>query len=181
MLLSGCAAIPVAIVAGGGATIASRDKGVSGTISDSSITTSIGRKLYEFHSKAFTQIDTDVQMGEVLLTGIVDDPSYAKKAEEIAWKVDGVQKVYNHIESSGSASFLDYSKDTWITTKVKTNFLNDTNINSLNYFVKTIGGTVYLMGSAKDERELRIVHAVATKTTGVKKIISYIKVKDIES
>lgn len=179
-ILSGCAA-PIIIAAGaGGVTMAAKNKGVSGTISDTSITAGISRRLYEKSSKGFTQVDTDVQMGEVLLTGSVDDPSFVKYAEEQAWKVDGVVSVYNHIQTSQDASLMDYTKDSWITTKIKSKFLTEKSVHSLNYFVKTIGGTVYLMGIADCEKEFNAVHKVTKETDGVKKVISYVKKKGID-
>lgn len=180
LLLSGCA-VPV-IVGGAAATagMAVKDKGVSGSINDSSITTAISTKLYRKSSKAFTQIDTDVYMGEVLFTGICDDPSYAKQAEELAWAQDGVLMVYNHIENNQEASLLDYTKDSWLTTKIKSKFIGNKKIHSMNYFVKTVGGIVYIMGIARDEKEMKAVHNLASNTDGVKKVVSYVKQKGID-
>lgn len=176
-LLSGCAA-PLIIAAGaGGVTMVAKDKGVSGSISDTSITTSIAQRLYQRDAKAFTQIDTDVQMGEVLLTGSVEDVSLTKYAEEQAWKVSGVTAVYNHIQSAAESSVLDYTKDSWITTKIKSKFLSQKSVHSLNFFVKTVGGTVFLMGIADTDKEYDVVHKVSKETDGVKKVISYIKLK----
>lgn len=178
--LSGCAA-PLIVAAGAsGVTMAAKDKGVSGTINDTSINTGIASRLYEKSAKGFTQVDTDVQMGEVLLTGSVDDPAFVKYAEEQAWKVGGVIAVYNHIQTEKDASLLDYTKDSWITTKVKSKFLAEKSVHSLNYFVKTVGGTVYLMGIADTEKEFNIVHKVTKETDGVKKVISYVKKKGID-
>nr|MBP9753246.1 BON domain-containing protein [Pseudomonadota bacterium] len=115
IVLSGCA-VPIAIAGGSAATLPFKDKGVSGTIGDSQINTVIGAKIHNKNSKAFAQIDVDVQFGEVLLTGIVDDAAFSGEAEQIAWKVDGVKSVYNHIQNTKEASLLDYTQDTWITT-----------------------------------------------------------------
>jgi osmotically-inducible protein OsmY len=177
ILLSGCAA-PF-IIAGGGtaATVPFKEKGVSGTISDTQINTVIGARLHNKSSKAFTQIDVDVQSGEVLLTGSVDDASFGVDAEQIAWKADGVKAVYNHVQNSSDASLLDYTKDTWITTKIKSKLLTEDNVKSLNYFVKTVGQTVYLMGVAQNDDEMKVIHDVAQNTSGVKKVISYVTLK----
>ncbi|CAO5682918.1 MAG: hypothetical protein HEEMFOPI_00812 [Holosporales bacterium] len=175
-VLCGCA-VPIVMAGGAVATVPFKDKGVSGTIGDSQINTVIGSKLYNKNSKAFTQIDVDVQSGEVLLTGIVDDASFSTEAEQIAWKVDGVKAVYNHVQNTKEASLLDYTKDTWITTKIKSQFLTEEKIKSLNYFVKTVAGTVYLMGVAQDDHEMKVLHNIAQGTNGVKKVVSYVRLK----
>ena len=179
VFLSGCAA-PL-ILAGGGilVTVPLRKKGISGTMNDATINTSIASKLHEWDSKAFTQVDADVHAGEVLLTGLVDNPEFATKAEKIVWKVDGVRAVYNHIQTD-SNSFLNYTKDTWITTKIKSKFLADQDIHNLNYTVKTLAGVVYIIGTADNQKEMEVVHNVARSTNGVSKVISYVTIKGQE-
>lgn len=178
LLLTGCAA---PFIVGGGAlvTVPFRKKGVSGTINDMSLTTSVNAKLYDYDSKAFTQIDTDVYNGEVLLTGLVENPTISTKAEELAWTVEGVKAVYNHIQPSKN-SLLDYTKDSWITTKIKSQFLTDADIKNLNYSVKTLAGVVYILGTAESQIELEKVHSVSGETTGVTKVISYVTLKGKE-
>ena len=135
--------------------------------------------MHEWDSKAFTQVDADVHAGEVLLTGLVDNPEFATKAEKIVWKVDGVRAVYNHIQTD-SNSFLNYTKDTWITTKIKSKFLADQDIHNLNYTVKTLAGVVYIIGTADNQKEMEVVHNVARSTNGVSKVISYVTIKGQE-
>ena len=179
LLLTGCA-VPLIVGSSAVGTVPFRKKGVSGTINDISLTTSVNAKLYDYDPKAFTQIDTDVYNGEVLLTGLVENPSFSSKAEELAWTVDGVRAVYNHVQPSKN-SFFDYTKDTWITTKIKSKFLTDRDIKNLNYSVKTLAGVVYILGTAETQVELEKVHSVSGETTGVSKVISYVSLKGKES
>ncbi|MDP2194124.1 MAG: BON domain-containing protein, partial [Alphaproteobacteria bacterium] len=96
LVLSNCVA---PLIVGGGAavgTMAIKDKGISGTMNDSSINAAIDAKLYQKSSEVFTQVDVDVYMSEVLLTGFVKQPEQSMDAEKIAWKAGGVRAVYNH-------------------------------------------------------------------------------------
>jgi osmotically-inducible protein OsmY len=176
--LSGCAA-PL-IIAGGGAVgaMALKDKGISGTINDSAINAAIAAHLHQKSSELFTQVDVDVYMGEVLLTGFVKDPSISTDVEKTAWKTGGVRTVYNHIQTSEASSLLDFTNDTWITAKLKTRFLAEEGVNSLNYFIKTIAGTVYIMGTAESPTEMKSVKVLLSSTNGVKQVISYITTKE---
>lgn len=177
--LSGCAA-PF-IIAGGGAVgaMALKDKGISGTINDNAINAAIAAHLHQKSSELFTQVDVDVYMGEVLLTGFVQDPAISTDVEKIAWKTGGVRTVYNHIQTSEAASLLDFTNDAWITTKLKTKFLTEEGVNSLNYFMKTIAGTVYIMGTAESKAEMESVKVLLSTTNGVKQVMSYINVKEM--
>lgn len=178
LTLTGCAA-PLLLAGGGIAagTLSLREKGISGTMGDSSINTVIAAKLHQTSPEAFTQIDVDVYMGEVLLTGSVKDPSWSLEAEKLSWKSSGVRAVYNHIQTTEDSSFLDYTKDTWITTKIKSKMLAEKKINSLNYMIKTVGGTAYVMGTAESEEEMNAVHSILKDTSGLKEVMTYVTTK----
>ncbi len=176
-VLSSCA--PVII--GGGAMVgalATREKGVSGTMSDSQISVAIKAKYYQFNPDLHAQVGVNVQNAEVLLTGSVSDPQWQVEAEKMAWEVNGVKQVDNHIEVSEGAGLGSIAADGLITTQVKANLLFDGDIRSLNYSVKTVGGVVYIMGLAQSQEELEKVTKYASGVKGVKKVVSYVKLKD---
>lgn len=176
--LSSCA--PVII--GGGALVgalATREKGVSGTVSDSQISVMIKAKYYSFNSDLHSKVGVNVQSGEVLLTGSVPDPQWQVEAERMAWEVNGVKGVDNHIEVSEDGGGLGtLAQDTLITTQVKSHLLFDGDIRSLNYSIKTIAGNVYIMGLAQSQEELEKVTKYASGVKGVNKVVSYAKLKE---
>ncbi len=173
-----CACAPAII--GGGAlvgTLATREKGITGTASDSQISTALKAKIYSYNSELFAKIGINVQNGEVLLTGSVPNPEWQVEAERIAWEISGVRQVISHIEISEGGGFGSIANDSLITTQVKTNLLFDGDIRSLNYSIKTVGGVVYIMGNAQSQEELEKVSAYASKVKGVKKVMNYARLK----
>jgi osmotically-inducible protein OsmY len=177
--LSSCIA---PLVIGGGATvgaIATKEKGITGTVTDSQISVTLKAKLYQFDPDLYSKITVNVQSGEVLLAGTVTKAEWQVEAERIAWEVNGVQHVVNHIEVSeegeGIATML---QDSVITTQVKANLLCDGDIRSLNYSIKTVNGTVYIMGIAQSQAELDKVGKYASSVKGVKKVMSFAKIKE---
>ncbi|MCX7343336.1 MAG: hypothetical protein NT128_04235 [Proteobacteria bacterium] len=79
--LSGCVA---PFVIGGAATagmLATREKGIGGTFSDSGICTKVKSNLYNFNADLHAKVSVSVQSQEVLLTGVVQDPTWASEAE----------------------------------------------------------------------------------------------------
>jgi osmotically-inducible protein OsmY len=158
-------------------TLATRDKGITGTASDSQISTILKAKIYSYSSDLYTKIGINVQNGEVLLTGSVPNPEWQGEAERIAWTVDGVKHVINHIEVSEGGGLGDMAADSFITTQIKTALLCDGAVRSLNYSIKTVGGVVYIMGDAQSQEELDIVSAHASKVKGVKKVMNYARIK----
>ena len=76
-ILFGCLGLTSCVaplIIGGGATVgamATRDKGLGGTMSDSGLSTKIKSSLYEFHPDLYSQSTVNIQNGEGLLTGLV--------------------------------------------------------------------------------------------------------------
>lgn len=178
LVLSSCVA---PLVIGGGAavgTLATREKGIMGTVDDSQISVVVKAKLYQLDPDLYAKVTVNVQSGEVLLAGFVQKPEWQVEAERIAWEVKGVKQVVNHIEVAEGEGFGTMMSDSVITTQVKANLLCDGDIRSLNYSIKTINGVVYIMGIAQNQAELDKVTKYASSVKGVTKVLSYAKVKD---
>ena len=171
-LLAACA--PAAI--GGGAAVVGgsfvKEKGLTGTMSDMKISTSIKTGLYKKDPELYNAISVTVQDGQVLLTGSVPNHESHLEAVKIAWEPRGVLRVLDNIVISEDSGWGSYTKDVWITTKVKSALLFDADIQSLNYTIKTVNGHVHILGIAQDEEELRKVTEHARHISGVEKVIS---------
>lgn len=181
LLLSGCA-VPVLIV-GTTATVGTltlREKGVTGTVGDSQMSAMISAKLLQNNSEMFTQVDVNVQGGEALLTGFVKEPQWQVEAERIAWSVNGIKVVNNNIQVSDEGTLGTYVTDCMITTKAKNALLFETQIKSLNYSIKTVGGKLYLMGIAQNKEEHDLATQILSKVGGVKQIVSYVRIKGVD-
>lgn len=175
--LSGC----VPAVVGGGAAVgaaAVKEKGVTGAWSDTKISTAIKLALYKRDPDLHRLVDVNVQNGEVMLTGAVPKEEMHLDAVKIAWEPHGVKRVIDNIGRSEGASIGTYTQDTWITTQLKSTLMFDGDIQSRNYSIKTVSGQVYIMGIAQDQAELDKVVNHARNTSGVTKVVSYVRMKD---
>lgn len=177
LTLSSCApAIIGGAAAVGGSLV--QEKGVSGNITDSQISTKIKVALYQSDPDLYHHVNVSVQNGEVMLTGNVETNEMHLEAVKISWDTKGVKRVIDNMTVAKNATLGLYAQDTWITTQVKTQLLFDQNIQSVNYSIKTVEGNVYLMGLAQDQAELDRVVEVTRHTQGVKKVISYVRLLD---
>ena len=176
--VSGC--IPVAVLGVGtlATTTLAEERGVSGTVSDSAIRSGVNAAWLKNKSSLLTQVEISVREGRVLLTGHVDKAEDAVEAIRLAWTVSGVSEVIDRIQVGKGGGFGGYIGDSWITTKLKTSFLTDSEISSINYTVKTVDDVVYIMGIAQTQKELDKVIKIARETRGVKKVVTFVRVKD---
>lgn len=169
------AAVGTAATAG---TVAAQERSVGDALGDTAVEFEINRLLLEKSPSLFADVSVDCVEGRVLLTGDVDRPEDRIEAVRLAWQVDGVVEVINEIQVNDKSGFLDYSRDVWISTQLRTNLLFDKRVASINYTVDTVNGIVYLLGIARDERELEQVIAHARDIAYVRQVVSYVRVKD---
>ncbi|SRR5579883_3174379 len=116
--------------------------------------------------------------GEVLLTGEVSDKEKRDKLTEIVKTIPDVQTVYNKTTLSTPSSPLTRVSDSWITTKLETQFLADNEVDPDLIKVVTENGVVYLMGIVPPEQAEEAA-ALAKDTAGVQdvvKLFSYIRI-----
>ncbi len=181
LCLSGCVA-PI-LMGGAAATamVATKEKGIGGSMSDSNICTKVKMNLYNFNADLHAKVSVSVQNQEVLLTGVVQDPTWSQEAERLAKSVEGVKNVINHIETEGAETMGSMTSDGWITTRIRSKLLFESDLYSLNYTVETANGTVYLTGIGQNEAEINRVIDIAKNIGGVKKVVNLVRVKGQET
>jgi osmotically-inducible protein OsmY len=106
----------------------------------------------------------------VLLIGQVPTDDLRLLAGQTANQVNGVRKVYNEIDFIANTSFWRRSQDAWLTSKVKTSFLSNQEINGFKIKVVTENGVVYLMGAITEEKS-DLAAELASIIGGVKEVV----------
>jgi osmotically-inducible protein OsmY len=177
--LSGC----VGAVVGAGATVgtaAMEERGVKGAAKDTAIRADINGLWSDKDERMWRKVGLQVYGGRVLLTGTVDTPQMRDEAVRLAWQADGVREVINEIQLADSG-VSDFTRDTWISTQLKSKLLFDSKVASINYSVETALGVIYLIGIAQSQDELDRVTNHARSIEYVRKVVSYVKIKPQDS
>lgn len=177
--LAGCTPAGVAIGVGAtAATAASQERGFQGALQDTETRLDINHLFLQESESLFTDVNLQVQEGRVLLTGAVEEPETELTAVRLAWQGVGVREVINEIEVTDESSLGDVARDTWIETQLKGILLLDSGVTSINYSVESVNKTLYLMGVAQDQAELTRVIGHAKDISYVRKVVSYVRLKD---
>ena len=174
--LPGCS--PVGMAAGAGATLgiaAAKEGGLRTTTNDLKIKALISEKWLQYSVSTFAKLNLDVTHGRVLVSGIVQNPDDRVEAIRLAWQVEGVQQVINEVRLAEGEGLPGYIRDKWITTRLRTAITFDVEIQSINYSIETVQGTVYLMGVAQHQAELNAVIEHARTMPNVRQVVSYVK------
>ncbi len=175
--LSGCVSVALTGVATAGIA-ASEERGVGGALTDTRIRADINEKWLNASMDILQKVDLSVQEGRVLLTGTVPTPEMRVDAVKLVWQVEGVREVFNEIQIGEGSSASSYARDVWIATQLRSSILFDRAVQSVNYSVDSVNGTVFLMGVAQNQAELDRVTNYARNLRYVKRVVSYVRIKN---
>ena len=176
ILLAHCAQV-VAGTAVKVVTVNQEERSIGEFVDDTLIKTFIKNSYFDQNEKIFFNVDVEVSLGRVLLTGTVENIDLKIEATRLAWGAEGVKTVINEIQISNSDNILNFADDLVISTKVLGKLMLDENINSLNYNIETVNKIVYIIGISLSDKEKNNVIKIAQDVFGVVEVIDYITVK----
>ncbi|ADO80748.1 TPA: division/outer membrane stress-associated lipid-binding lipoprotein [Haemophilus influenzae] len=177
IFLQGC----VAAVIGGGAVAAkvATDPRTTGTqIDDETLEFKVENAVEkDAQIKAEGRVNAVSYNGRVLLIGQVPNSDVKDTATALAKGVEGVNEVYNELTVSPKISFAQISKDSWLTTQVKSNMFVDGRVKATDVKVISENGEVFLLGNVT-QSQANAAADIASKISGVKKVIKVFKYLD---
>ncbi|AIB45647.1 TPA: division/outer membrane stress-associated lipid-binding lipoprotein [Haemophilus influenzae] len=177
IFLQGC----VAAVIGGGAVAAkvATDPRTTGTqIDDETLEFKVENAVEkDAQIKAEGRVNAVSYNGRVLLIGQVPNSDVKDTATALAKGVKGVNEVYNELTVSPKISFAQISKDSWLTTQVKSKMFVDGRVKATDVKVISENGEVFLLGNVT-QSQANAAADIASKISGVKKVIKVFKYLD---
>ena len=168
LVLQGC--MGVALVGVGAAVVAFEDRRTAGAqLEDRGIELRTGNRVDDRYGDR-THINVTSYNRYVLLTGEVPDEATRAEIEKLARGVPNVLGVSNDLQVAGKSSMGSRSNDSYLTSKVKTRFVDSGKFNAVHVKVVTEAGVVYLLGMVT-EKEAEDAVEIARTTGGVRKVV----------
>ncbi len=171
--LSGCTAVLIAGAAGAGAASVVGERRTMGTMIDDSAIESVAKdeiKSLDEIGYRSSNIGTTSVDGILLVHGQTRSQAIMQDLEKTCMKIKGVRKVHNALVTGENVGVGQSSKDSWITTKLKTKLIGESGINTNSFKVVTENSVVYLMGVVTREEGERAAQ-VAAATDGVSRVV----------
>lgn len=167
----------------------SKQAGATQDITDTAITAGVKAKLALARDLDSSDITVATANGTVTLTGSVNDAAARSAAETATRSIAGVTSVNNRLsvsspsvaaaaKSTGEAAMATGDaaaqavSDTWITTKIKSVLLADSEAKGLDVHVDTKDGVVSLEGALATQAAVDHVTTLAQGVEGVKRVNS---------
>lgn len=172
MMLGACAPVIVGGIATGAITTA-QARSTGEALTDAEIKVRISDALLQQDSTLFSQVETSVTEGRVVLLGAVSTAQDRERVGQLTAGIADVREVINElvVEDRG---WRDYATDTRIDTEISARLLGAEDIVSVNYDIETVNRTVHVMGLARSTAELQRVTQIASQVAGVQQVISHV-------
>jgi osmotically-inducible protein OsmY len=169
LVLSGCVPLVIGGIAGT-AAVATDRRTTGAQLDDELIEDKTTAALLERFKGREVHVNVTSYNGIVLLTGEAPTEEVKSEIEGVARGMPKVRYVQNEMVVGPAADFGSRSNDTFITSKVKSRFL-EANKFQINYVkVVTERGVVYLMGIVRPE-EGNAAAEIARTTSGVQRVV----------
>ena len=172
MLLQGCVAAAIGGAAVAGATKVATDPRSMGTqLDDETLESRVNSAIKKDQQiKSEARISVTAYSGRVLLTGQVPNENLREVASSLAKGVQNVNDVYNEVRVGPKVDFAQISKDSWITSQIKSKMLVDSKVKTSDVKVVTENNEVFLMGNVTKDQG-NAAAEIARNVAGVTKVI----------
>ena len=168
-LLAGCVPLVVAGAVGGTALVATDRRSVGAQADDEAIELKVSNAINTQYGESVHAISTSYN-GIVLLSGEVPTAEIFTSIGNLAKSTAKVRSVHNELAVGPNADLSVRSNDTFITSKVKSRFVEANKFSATHVKVVTERGIVYLMGIVKPD-EGDAAAQIASTTTGVVRVV----------
>ncbi|MCI7479882.1 division/outer membrane stress-associated lipid-binding lipoprotein [[Pasteurella] aerogenes] len=176
ILLQGCVTATVAGITSVGAVatkVATDPRSVGTQVDDETLEEKVLSAIRSDEQiKSEARINVVSYSGRVLLIGQVPDENLKEIATSLAKGVEGINdnNVYNEIRTAQPITVGQISKDSWITTQVKSKMLVDSAVKTSDIKAITEDGEVFLMGNVTQDQGNSAAE-IARNVAGVKKVV----------
>ncbi len=172
--LYGCVAAMVGGAAAGGYLVGEDRRSASVLSEDQAIEFRVGPRISDKAANAHINATSFNRL--VLITGEVPSAEAKDEIEKIVREIPNVRGVYNELVVGPSTAMSVRANDAYVTSKVKTRFVDARKFNPIHVKVVTEDSTVYLMGIVKPQ-EATDATELARTTSGVRRVVRLFEVQ----
>lgn len=147
---------------------------LSGAVEDIGSDAELKAILFVDRGHDYSDIDITVYEGRLMLTGSMPSEDGRKKLVENAWKADGVDQVIDEIFVGDDTPFRQGVEDSSADGAIRFKYVTASDIRSGNYKISVSNGVAYILGVARDQRELDLALQKASETSGVRSVVSHV-------
>ena len=173
--LAGCGVVAGAAATGG--VVAMQERGVDSAASDLGIRLEINRRWLAHDLAMHTRLGLQVWEGRVVVGGGVPSRAQRDTALALVRGIPGVREVIDAVEVGRMRDAARFLSDTQIEKEIDLRLLLARDVESINYSVQSVFGTVHLIGTARSRDERVRVGALIRQVGGVRRLVDHVRVR----
>ncbi|MCC6378251.1 MAG: BON domain-containing protein [Burkholderiales bacterium] len=173
-LLNACAPVLVAGAVAGGALVATDRRSAGAQLDDQSIELKITTEMGTRHGDRL-HLNVTSFNGVVLLTGEAADAAMREDVAKFARGTDRVRAVHDEMVVGPPSDLSARTNDSYITSKVKSRFVEANKFSATHVKVVTERSVVYLMGIVS-KSEADAAAQIASTTSGVARVVKLFEI-----
>lgn len=170
---AGCPAVWITKGATEVASVAVDDRSLEQQAADLDLKTQVEKALLEENANLAGQVNVDVYLEHVMLTGVVPDWDARRQATDIARAAAG-HEVWDDIEVATGEGVADSAANFAANKELGLNLLADEGVASQSFHHRVVNGTAFIMGQAKYESQIEAARQVALQTPGIDHVVTHI-------
>ncbi len=147
-------------------------------IDDNKIKIELNKLMADDSTALWADVSTGVYRGRVHLLGSVETADAKARAGAIGGQPEGVTEVINDIQVTDAGGVGAFLNDVAIEKSIQIKYLFADDIDSANLRVRSVNGTVYLIGQVETWADLGRVREIARATDDVVKIVDSLRVTE---
>lgn len=172
-LCTGCPAMLIATGATTAASILADNRSMAQQASDLQTKASVEQALASTSGTLAGEVNVDVFLGRVMLTGVVSSAGNRWKALQAARGAANGAEVFDDITVGSSG--IDRAADNIAANKaLGVNLLAQEGIASQSLLHRVVNGTAFIMGEVQTEEQVRVIRETAMNTTGISYVVTHI-------
>lgn len=175
-LCAGCTGVVAGAAATGG-VVAMQERGVDSAAGDIAIRLEVNRRWIAHDLAMHARLGLQVWEGRVVVGGGVPGRAQRDTALALVRGVPGVREVIDAIEVGRVRDAARFLSDTQIEKEIDLRLLLARDVESINYSVQSVFGTVHLLGTARDREELARVGTLVREVGGVRRLVEHVRVR----
>ena len=153
-----------------GCSVVSDERTLAEQFDDNALSTAALDKINELNlNHKNMRINLFSNSGYLLLVGQVIDQQNKDAIEKKLMTLAQAKGIYNQLRVAKPIGFAQQSKDSWITTKVKSQLTSHKTVNPLKIKVVTEDAEVFLIGRV-DKKMANAATKITSKIAGVKQV-----------
>jgi osmotically-inducible protein OsmY len=171
---TGCPQMAIMTGATAVAGAAADDRSLEQQGADLEVKGRVERALLEADPTLASQVNVDVYLGRIMLTGVVGDWRARRHAADLARETTPTHEVLDDIEINTGSGIADEATNLAMNKELGLNLLADEGLASQSFQHRVVNGVAFIMGQAKTESQIDRARLVALQTPGITRVVSHI-------